>query len=187
VPIRCAARRFAGHFLVLHPHPRCCQGRVLHGHDVAVAMCGRARAVTSRFRRAPRRRSLVAMLPVSCAKRPTTGNFSWERGPERFLWRSATDHGDRGTLCRVSESTRRRSPYARLSEAEMLGLTSFLTGAWRCADPRHRKPVRPPFNLVISNCPGSRRCLLQRCRAASRPTRCRSRATASATSRSQLL
>jgi len=34
-----------------------------------------------------------------------------------------------------------------MSEAEMLGLTSFLTGGLAlAADPRHRKRVRPPCN-----------------------------------------
>ena len=101
----------------------------------------------------------MAMLPVSLRDAADGDRNVDGNAVGAILCDLATDQADAGVrLARVSASTRSAKEMMRgMTEPEMLGLTSFLTGGLALAPiPGIGSRVRPPFNLVISNVPGTR-------------------------------
>ena len=128
-------------------------------NDVAVAMCGGALRRYLLDQNALPAQSLVAMVPVSLRDASAGEGNVDGNAVGAILCDLATDQDDAGTrLARVSASTRSAKEMMRgMTVPEMLGLTSFLTGGLALAPiPGVGSRVRPPFNLVISNVPGSR-------------------------------
>jgi WS/DGAT/MGAT family acyltransferase len=158
VPIG-GARRFAGQswsFTRIRAVAKAGDATV---NDVAVAMCGGALRRYLIDQDALPERSLVAMLPVSLRGASDEGTNVGGNSVGAILCDLATDESDAGVrLARVSESTRSAKAMMRgMSVPEMLGLTSFLTGGLALTPiPGIGRRVRPPFNLIISNVPGSR-------------------------------
>jgi diacylglycerol O-acyltransferase len=157
VPIG-GARRFAGESWSFSRIRAVAKASDATVNDVAVAMCGGALRRYLLDQGALPERSLVAMLPVSL-RQADDGKNVGGNSVGAILCDLATDQADAGVrLDRVSESTRSAKAMMRgMSVPEMLGLTSFLTGGLALAPiPGLGRRLRPPFNLVISNVPGSR-------------------------------
>ncbi|MGI8814019.1 MAG: WS/DGAT/MGAT family O-acyltransferase [Pseudonocardia sp.] len=162
VPIG-GARRFAGQSWSLSRIRAVAKAADVTVNDVAVTMCsGGLRRYLIDHDALPDR-SLVAMLPVSLrGVSDATPGSADSFGGNAFgaiLCDLATDQPDPGArLARVSASTSSAKAMMRgLSQAEMLGLTSFLAGGMALAPiPGLGRRLRPPFNLIISNVPGSR-------------------------------
>lgn len=158
VPIG-GARRFAGQswsFTRIRAVAKAGDATV---NDVAVAMCGGALRQYLIDQDALPERSLVAMLPVSLREASDDGKNVGGNSVGAILCDLGTDQADAGArLARVSESTRSAKAMMRgMSVTEMLGLTSFLAGGLALAPiPGVGRRLRPPFNLIISNVPGSR-------------------------------
>jgi diacylglycerol O-acyltransferase / wax synthase len=133
-------------------------------NDVAVAMCaGALRRYLSDAGELPDR-SLVAFLPVSlraagldsagCSDSDLAGNSLGG-----ILCDLATDQADAGVrLAKIRESTRHsKSILSGLNPTQTMVLTSLLVaGAAAAPVPGLRQLLSPPFNVIISNVPGSR-------------------------------
>jgi WS/DGAT/MGAT family acyltransferase len=128
-------------------------------NDVAVAMCGGALRRYLLDQDALPKQSLVAMLPVSLREASAGDRNVDGNAVGAILCDLATDQDDAGVrLARVTASTRSAKDMMRgMSVPEMLGLTGILTGGLALAPiPGVGHRVRPPFNVIISNVPGSR-------------------------------
>jgi WS/DGAT/MGAT family acyltransferase len=150
------ARRFAGQSWSLSRIKSVAKAAGATVNDVAVAMCSGALRHYLLDHDALPDRSLIAMLPVSLRDDPDSvgGN-----AVGAILCDLATDETDPGVrLARVSASTRSAKAMTKnMNQAEMLGLSSFLAGGVALGPvPGLSSLVRPPFNLIISNVPGSR-------------------------------
>lgn len=158
VPIG-GARRFAGQswsFTRIRAVAKAGEATI---NDVAVAMCGGALRRYLLDQAALPEQSLVAMLPVSLRDAADGDRNIDGNAVGAILCDLATEQPDAGVrLARVSASTRSAKEMMRgMTEPEMLGLTSFLAGGMALAPiPGVGHRLRPPFNLVISNVPGSR-------------------------------
>ncbi|HTK62647.1 MAG TPA: wax ester/triacylglycerol synthase family O-acyltransferase [Pseudonocardia sp.] len=158
VPIG-GARRFAGQSWSFPRIRAVAKAGDATVNDVAVAMCGGALRRYLIDQDALPEQSLVAMLPVSLRDASDSDRNISGNAVGAILCDLATDQDDAGVrLDRVSASTRSAKDMMRgMTVPEMLGLTSFLTGGLALAPiPGLGSRVRPPFNLIISNVPGSR-------------------------------
>jgi WS/DGAT/MGAT family acyltransferase len=173
VPIG-GARRFAGQAWPLERVRAVGSAADATVNDVAVAMCSGALRRYLLDQGALPDRPLVALLPVSLrgvraesgssggsgsGGSGSNGKASGGNAVGAILCDLATDEADAGTrLRRVRASTRAAKAMAReLNPSEMVGLAGLLFGGLALAPvPGVRDILPPPFNLVISNVPGSR-------------------------------
>jgi diacylglycerol O-acyltransferase len=128
-------------------------------NDVAVAMCaGALRRYLSDAGELPDR-SLVAFLPVSLRAAGFSDSDAAGNALGGILCDLATDQADAGVrLAKIRESTRHsKSILSGLNPTQTMALTSLLVaGAAAAPVPGLRQLVSPPFNVIISNVPGSR-------------------------------
>ncbi|WP_037076287.1 WS/DGAT/MGAT family O-acyltransferase [Pseudonocardia spinosispora] len=127
-------------------------------NDVAVAMCAGALRRYLIDQDALPDRSLVAMLPVSLRAADTAGS-SEGNAVGAILCDLATDQPDPSVrLARIRASTRHaKAMLSGLNPTEIVALASVLVAGLAVAPvPGLRGMVPPPFNLIISNVPGSR-------------------------------
>lgn len=159
------ARRFAGQSWSLERIRAVAKTADATVNDVAVAMCSGALRRYLIDRNALPDRPLVAMLPVSLRAAaagngaPGAADSFGGNAIGAILCDLATELADPAArLARVSGSTRRaKAIMSGLSTAEMLGLTSFMVGGMALGPvPGLARNLPPPFNLIISNVPGSR-------------------------------
>jgi diacylglycerol O-acyltransferase / wax synthase len=129
-------------------------------NDVAVAMCsGALRRYLGDAGELPDR-SLVAFLPVSLRSSGDSGDAGNSVGG--ILCELATDERDPAVrLSRVRASTRQsKEILSGLSPTQVLAMTALVAAPALAAPvPGLRDVVSPPFNLIISNVPGSREAL----------------------------
>jgi diacylglycerol O-acyltransferase / wax synthase len=129
-------------------------------NDVAVAMCaGALRRYLSDADALPDR-SLVAFLPVSLRAADSDSDDSDGAGNALggILCDLATDQTDpKVRLAKIRESTRHaKSILSGLNPTQTMVLTSLLVaGAAAAPVPGLRQLLSPPFNVIISNVPGS--------------------------------
>lgn len=155
VPIG-GARRFAGQSWSLSRIKAVAKAGDATVNDVAVAMCSGALRSYLIDHDALPDRSLIAMLPVSLR---TESKSAAGNAVGAILCDLGTDEADSGArLSRVAASTRSAKAMTKdMNQAEMLSLSGFLAGGLALAPiPGLGSRVRPPFNLIISNVPGSK-------------------------------
>lgn len=163
VPIG-GARRFAGQSWPLSRVRAVAAAAGVTVNDVAVAMCSGALRRYLLDQNALPERPLIAMLPVSLrgtGPRSGTAKTFGAAGNAigAVLCDLATEQADSGArLARVAASTRGAKAMLRgLSPIQILALSSLMVAGLVLAPiPTIGRFTPPPFNLIISNVPGSR-------------------------------